>query len=87
MTLTTREIRDLAAFAGLVLSEEKSVSHDEDDTEIAIVKCPEDGLIEDDGSRLHYRYIAYYDDLPEEGSFGLGERLSEPNDRGMPPTL
>lgn len=75
MTLTANEIADLARFAGFRLDEANPPDEDEGQTTYAIEECPKGGLIGDEGERLQYRMIAYLDEYPEEGSYGLGPRL------------
>lgn len=74
ITLTGKEIRDLAEAAGFLI--EKADSDDLLDTEMTIIPCPPDGIKDDDdGSLSRYKYVAYFSDYPEEGVFGLGEEL------------
>lgn len=68
ISLTVEEIYDLAMFAGLM----PNVFPSEADCEITIEKCPENGVLDDDGeSQLFSKYIAYYTEYPEEGCFPL----------------
>jgi hypothetical protein len=60
LVLTAAEIRDLEMFAEWC----------EDDTEIAIVDAPPDGV---DGIRT--RFVAYYVEYPDEGCIPMGEQL------------
>lgn len=79
LTLTVNEIADLARFAGLVLDETRLPDRDEGDVEIAIDQCPESGLFDEEcDTPKHYRFIAWLDEYPEEGSWGLGEEISFP---------
>lgn len=77
MTLTVQEIIDLARFAGIALDESRLPDADDMETPIAVEKCPPEGLIDDDGSRLHYRMCASLDEYPEEGRMGLGPQIKE----------
>ena len=80
MILTIAEIRDLAQFAGLVLTNECKADTSEDESEIAVEDCPDGGLIDTDAAKVcRYAHVAYFADYPEEGSHGLGPEL--PNAR------
>ncbi len=73
ITLTVREIADLATFAGLEVGDP---SEFEMLQELTITTCPHAGLLdEDDGSVSHYHWVAYMTEYPEEGATGLGEVL------------
>lgn len=75
VTLTGKEILDLAEFAGFTV---EPPSEDELESEITIAHCPENGLEDRDGAfvdRTTYNLIAYITDYPDEGSIGLGEPL------------
>ena len=74
MTLTVEEIGDLAKSAGFKIDDEQLGDSDRD-TEYVIEPCPKDGVDNEDGTRSHYRFIAYLDEYPEEGCFGLGEAI------------
>lgn len=72
LTLTIKEIRYLAIFCGFLVND-----YDKDeDYEITIEPCPEIG-VSDDGEIIHTRYIAYFEDYPEEGVFPLGDPQTE----------
>jgi len=76
IVLTIAEIKSLAQFCGLVLTNESILDQDQDDTEIAIDDCPESGLIDTDKLMVcRYAHIAYFEELPEEGCMGLGIKL------------
>lgn len=74
LTLTGKEIKDLAEAVGLVITPHDYT--DEFETEMTIVKCPESGVLDDDGKATHYEHIAYLHDYPEEGSFPLGDEVT-----------
>lgn len=74
LTLTVAEIKDLAECAGLVLKFEPR--SDDLETEITIIDCPKDGLLDDDNKPAHYAHIAYFSDYPDEGSYPLGDELT-----------
>lgn len=73
VTLTGKEIRELAEFAGLQVVEHNYV--DEYETEIT-VETPSGFLLNDDGVEEHYSLIAYLTEYPEEGAIGLGDAIS-----------
>ena len=76
MILTIAEIRDLAQFAGLVLTDECKADTSEDESEIAVEDCHDGGLIDTDAAKVcRYAHVAYFADYPEEGSHGLGPEL------------
>lgn len=73
VTLTVREIADLARFAGLELDETKLPNEHEGEDEITITDCPPGGLADEDEEVFSYfRKIAYFSEYPEEGAMGLG---------------
>lgn len=73
ITLTVREIADLACFAGLTVDDSKI---DFENQELTIRLCPDAGLTdEDDGTVSHYRWIACLTEYPEDGYTGLGGAL------------
>ena len=69
MTLTISEIKDLAQFAGLRLVEE---ALEDADAEITVEECPAKGVEDDDGSIIHSRFVAYFEDCREDGCYPLG---------------
>jgi hypothetical protein len=73
VTLTGKEIREIAELAGLQFVEHDYV--DEYETEVTI-ETPSGFLLNDDGVEEHYRLIAYLTEYPEEGAIGLGDALS-----------
>lgn len=76
MILTIAEIKTLAQFAGLVLTDESRTDTDQDESEIAVTDCPEGGLIDTDAATVrHYVHVAYFYEYPDEGSVGLGDEL------------
>ncbi len=76
ITLTGKEIRDLAEFAGFSIVENDYT--DENETEMVIQNCPDKGILNDDNEPEHYRLIAYLAEYPEEGCMPLGEKISVP---------
>jgi hypothetical protein len=72
VTLTGKEIRELAEFAGLQIVEHDYA--DEYETEIT-VEGPSN-LTNDDGMKEHYCLIAYFTEYPEEGAIGLGAMIA-----------
>jgi len=81
LTLTIREIKDLAEFAGLVI-DDTEVDKDELDLPITIGRGNR-GVQDAPGSRrLFYNHIAWFSDFPEEGVRGLGPLKKAPRRRG-----
>jgi hypothetical protein len=81
--LTIAEIKDLAQFAGLVLTDKCKADTSEDESEIAVEDCPDGGLINTDAARVRrYAHVAYFADYPDEGASGLGPEL--PPVAGLP---
>lgn len=81
ITMTMNEIIDLAEFAGLTV-DRVGFSDDELDAMLCIADCPKDGVHNDGepgdpNTVSHYRYIAYYDEYPEEGCIGLGPEIEQ----------
>ena len=62
--LTKKEIKDLS----LLVTED-----DEDDTEVIVKKCPDEGILDESGEVFHGKYIAYLADYIDEGVIILGE--------------
>ena len=76
MILTIAEIKTLAQFCGLVLTDETLSDRDEDESEIEVTDCPDGGLINTDAATVRrYAHVAYFYEYPEEGSVGLGDEL------------
>ena len=76
IVLTIAEIKDLAEFCGLILTQESKDDKDQDETEVAVDDAPEGGLIDEDQARvLHHAHVAYFYEYPEEGSMPLGSEL------------
>ena len=77
LTLTGKEIKDLAEAVGLVI---QPLNYgDELETEMTIIKCPATGVLDDDGKATHYEHVAYLSEYPEEGTFSLGDELPLPD--------
>ena len=86
MILTIAEIRDLAQFAGLVLTDQCKADTSDNESKIAVEDCPEGGLIDTDAARVcRYAHVAYFADYPDEGSHGLGPELPNPHPSGALP--
>lgn len=71
LTLTIEEIKDLAGFCGLRVME-GDIDDENKLTEIVVTMCPKKGIQETDGSIVHYKHMAYYEEYPEEGVCPLG---------------
>ena len=78
ITLTGKEIRELAELVGLQIVEHEYA--DEYETEIT-VETPSGFLLNDDGVEEYYRLIAYLTEYPEEGAIGLGEAIEKGCDK------
>ena len=76
ITLTIKEIEDLATFAGFVINED---NHEEGfyETEIVVDSAgPGQSFgipMEEGGKTYQFKHIAYFEELKEEGCFPLGE--------------
>jgi len=82
ITLTIEEIRDLAKFCGMVITEPTAnEKEDERETEITIETWPEKGVLDDCLETLvpTRKYIAYFDEYPEEGCCPLGSPITPPS--------
>lgn len=75
ITLTVAEIKDLAECAGIALAKDVAYDADELATEIVVMECPKQGVLDDDGKNTHYAHIAFFDEYPEEGTYPLGDGL------------
>ncbi len=78
LTLTGKEIRELAELVGLQIAEHDYA--DEYETEITI-ETPSGFLLNDDVVEEYYRLIAYHTEYPEEGAIGLGNAIEKGNVR------
>lgn len=74
ITLCGKEIRDLAEAVGLVIQPLDYT--DELETEMTIISCPAEGVLNDDGKATHYQLVAYCSEYPEEGVFPLGDEVA-----------
>ena len=75
LTLTGKEIKDLAEAVGLVIEGGHDYT-DELETEMTIIECPSSGVMDDDGKATHYEHVAYLSEYPEEGTFPLGDEVT-----------
>lgn len=85
VTLTLREIRELADYAGFCVI---TTDYDEDefDTEVSIIE-PDGGYViaDEDGSNpKRYARIAMFGEYPEEGAIGLGLPIPAPTVEEQP---
>lgn len=69
LTLTVGEIKTLAECVGLRVAD--GTSDDDMEGRIIITEGPQQGIKEDDGTVIHCRYMAYWEDYPEEGVMPL----------------
>lgn len=74
ITLSGKEIKDLAEAVGLVIQPLDYA--DELETEMTIIDCPAEGVLDDDGKATHYQRVAYYSEYPEEGMCPLGDEVT-----------
>lgn len=74
LTLTGKEIRDLAEAVGLVITPNDYA--DELETEMTIIECPPSGVLDDDGQATYYKHVAYLSEYPEEGTYPLGDEVN-----------
>jgi len=73
LTLTMEEIRHLALFCGMVITEPTAQEkEDERETEVVIAPWPAKGVKGDDGMLPPHKHIAYLYEYPEEGCVPLG---------------
>lgn len=80
LTLTIEEIKDLAEMAGLSVNKD-DLDDENKLTEIVVTACPKKGIQETDGSIVHYKHMAYYEEYPEEGVCPLGSPNAKVSDR------
>jgi hypothetical protein len=77
ITLNVNEILDLAIFAGIPIVESYKPTEDEGEETITIGECPEKGLFDEEAQfNRQYRFMAWLEEYPEEGSYGLGPELN-----------
>lgn len=86
VTLTVREIIDLAKCAGLELAPDQEFDVDELDAAITIAPGPAECVADDDGNVDRYAHVAYWCELPEDGVYPLGEPLPKPYNPDADPT-
>jgi hypothetical protein len=75
LTLTIAEIKDLAECAGFILDRGCKPDLASMATEISILQCPPEGVIDDNGLVTRHRYVAFFAEYPEEGCYPLGDAL------------
>ena len=78
MTLTGKEIKDLAEFAGFKVDELAKMEEEALEAEIVISECCKEGVCDEggDGTRKHYAHIAFAAEYPEEGCYPLGDEIN-----------
>jgi hypothetical protein len=76
VTMTGKEIHDLALFAGFSIVEHDY--KDELETEFVVEDCPASGVLYDDGVHEYYNLISYLAEYPEEGVGPLGDPIPFP---------
>lgn len=75
LTLTIEEIRDLAEYAGILVTPARQEDkEDERETEIAIAGWPEKGVWDEEQTCQvpPHKHLAYFEEYPEEGCVPLG---------------
>ena len=77
ITLTGKEIKDLAEFAGFKVSGLTKMEEEALETEISITEASKEGIL-DEGTKTikHYAHIAYVAEYPEEGCYPLGDEIN-----------
>lgn len=77
ITLTVREIYDLARASGLIVQPPEKIDADDEEIEYTIMER-EGGVIVagDDKTEHTYGHGAYITEYPEEGTFPLGEPIT-----------
>lgn len=77
ITLTVREIYDLARAAGFKIEKPAPIDEDDMESEYTIFE-KENGVQvnDDDGTPRFYRHGAYLEEYPEEGTFPLGTEIT-----------
>lgn len=79
ITLTAKEILDLARFTGLEMSGKK-LDDDWCEAEYTVCPCHSEGLKSEEAPDIpaeHYRHIVYMEEYPEEGVFPLGSPIKK----------
>ncbi len=78
ITLTGKEIKDLAEFAGFKVDGLTKMEEEALETEIVIMECGKEGVLDEGavGPARHYAHIAYVAEYPEEGCFPLGDEIN-----------
>ena len=75
ISLTVREIMDLAKYSGIDLDENNASDIDEMETIVCLCSCHPDGVKNEDGSIEHFNFVIYFEDYPEEGVIPLGNPI------------
>lgn len=73
ITLTGKEIRDLARVAGFLVEADVLMDEEYMEIEYTISECPAEGVWDEEGNFQHYKYVAVNCEYPEAGAFGLGD--------------
>jgi len=78
ITLTGKEIKDLAEFAGFKVDGLTKMEEEALETEIVIAESCKEGILDEggDGAIKHYAHIAYAAEYPEEGCYPLGDEIN-----------
>ena len=78
ITLTGKEIKDLAEFAGFEVMELTGMEEEALEAEITISECCKKGILDEEcaGPAKHYAHIACMAEYPEEGCYPLGDEIN-----------
>lgn len=75
LDLSIQAIGDLAESAGYTLRSESLPDPDVMETEMTIMPMSKtEGVLNDNGVKEHYDFVAFFTEYPEEGSFPLGPK-------------
>ncbi len=74
MILTGLEIKELAEYAGFLINSD-AFGEDDLESEYSISKCPEKGVINDDGKVEHYAHVVTCDGCDGNEVMPLGDAI------------
>ena len=73
ITLSIKQIIDIAEFAGLVINEEKSVHHNDDEALETDLTITREGKVKLDDGSVYTGHTVHFTEYPEEGSLPLDD--------------
>ena len=76
MILTGKEIKELAECAGFIISS-NAFGEDDLEAEYSIDRCPEKGVMNDDGTVEHYGYVVTCDGCEGNECTPLGDPIAK----------